>query len=377
MKIRIAKLALVSLITGLIGCGPGDGSKELTLARQAYELSDLTRAEKLLTASLEIKPENVDAILLLARVKLDLGNLTDAGEIIKSAISASPDDVDVKLVHAHILWHAKEYERSYELFKSIADDTKLSAQLRAQGWAGIGVVEMARESDLHLARIAFMRAIRFDRMNAAAWYHLGLVYRDFGYNEAALEQFDIFVRLETSASPRVQRVQRSVIPALKELIARETANRAGVSKRDSAASAAALAKAEAHWKKGQYTLAISEYKKATSADPLSYPAALGLAKALLKTDKTKEGRRKALESYRNACSLRPGAIQTFVTAGELAASMNYHAQSLEIFSRAIAASPASIQCIDGLIRAMWKTGAPKSVSRAYQLYRESLSIKNK
>ena len=64
------------------------------------------------------------------------------------------------------------------------------------------------------------------RRAAAAWYHLGLVYRDaFGYYEAALEQFEIFVRLEASASPRVQKVLRTIIPALKEQISREAANR--------------------------------------------------------------------------------------------------------------------------------------------------------
>lgn len=378
MKNTITVAGIAALCCVVCGCGPDDGSKELAEGRQAYELKDFTKARELFAESLVLAPENVDTLLLLARVNIDLGEIAAATNAAAEAAALAPDDADVKLVEAQALWHAKDYKRSAELFKSVANDTKLTPQLRAQGWAGLGVVEIASESDPHLARIAFLRAIRIDRMNASAWYHLGLVYRDeFGYYEAALEHFEIFVRLEAAADPRVQRVQRSLIPALKETIARNTSSRAGVAKRDSAASAAALARAESLWKKSHFKNAREAYAQAAKADPLSYPAALGLAKAWLKTDKTPEGRKKALNCYRDACSLRPGAISTFVTAGELAAGMKYHAQAAEIFSRAIAASPASIQCIDGLIRALNGQGGHKSAARAYQLYRESIPIRRK
>ncbi len=378
MKKKIIPAAFAALVSALAGCGPDDGSKELALGRKAYDLNDFAKAEKLLSESLERAPENVDALLLFSRTKIENGDIAAATNAAARAAAIAPDDADVKLVEAQALWHARDFERSGALFKSVADDAKLAPQIRAQGWAGLGVVEIARESDRHLARIAFLRAIRLDRMNAAAWYHLGLVYRDeFGYYEAALEQFEIFVRLEASASPRVQRVQRSIIPALKEQIARDTAGRSGVAKRDSAASAAALANAESLWRKKQFKKARDAYAKAASADPLSYPAALGLAKAWLKTDTSKAGKMKAFEAYKNACSLRAGAISTFVTTGELAASMNYHAQAAEIYSRAVAASPSSIQCLDGLIRALQKTGGHRTAARAYQLYRESIPLKKK
>ena len=378
MKTGTTAVALAALLCALSGCGPDDGSRELEAGRQAYGLRDLAKAEKSLARSVEIAPGCVDALVLLARVKMDLGDIPAATNAAARAAAIAPDDIDVKLVEAQALWHAKDYKRAGELFKSVADDTSLAPQLRAQGWAGLGVVEMARESDRHLARLAFIRAIRLDRTNAAAWYHLGLVYRDeFGYCEAALEQFEVFVRLEATASPRVQRVQRTVIPALKEQIARETAGRSGVAKRDSAASATALARAEAAWKKGNFKNAREAYRQAAASDPLSYPAALGLAKAWLKTDATKEGQLKALESYKAACSLRPGAISTFVAAGELAARMGFHAQAAEIFSRAVAASPSSTMCIDGLIRALQKSGGQKTAARAYQLYRDSIPLKKR
>jgi len=377
MKKGILIATLAALSGAITGCDPSDGSKELETGREAYGLGDLKRADKMLSKSLELSPDGVDALLLLARVKSDLGETAAATNLAARAAAVAGDDADVRLVGAQTAWRAKDIDLAAKLFTSVANDTKLEPAIRAQGWTGLGVVEMSRERQ-HLARIAFMRAIRLDRRNAAAWYHLGLVYRDaFGYYEPALEQFEIFVRLETSAGPRVQRVQRTIIPALKDTIARETANRAGVSKRDSNASAASLAKAEAAWKKGSVKLARDAYQAALSSDPLSFQAASGLAKAWLKADTTKTGQVKALEAYKTACSLRPSAISTFLAAGDLAARLGYHAQAVEIFSRAVAASPASIQALDGLIRALQRAGGQKSAAQAYQLYRESIPLKRK
>ena len=369
--------AAAAIVCALAGCTPSDGTREFELGLKAYEQRDLKAAEKQFGECVALAPDNADALIYLARIKLDLGDLPAARQWVAKAEPLAGEDVDVKLLSAQIAWHEKDYDKASALFASVADDGRLAPELRAQGWTGIGIVETAKERR-HLARIAFLRAIRLDRRAAAAWYHLGLVYRDsFGYYEAALEQFEIFVRLEEEASPRVQKVLRTVIPALKDQIAREAANQPGVSKRDIAASAASLAKAEAAWKKGNFRNARDAYQAALSADPLSYPAALGLAKAWEKTDTSKTGQGKAYESYKTACSLRPGAISTFRTAGELAAKLGYHAQAAEIFSRAVAASPADLQAIDGLIRALRRTGGHKTDANAYQLYRESIPLKQK
>ena len=211
----------------------------------------------------------------------------------------------------------------------------------------------------------------------SAWYHLALLYRDgFGYLEAALEQFDVFVRLEPMADQRVQDVQRKAIPALKEMIAVADANRPGASKRDSAAAATAISKGDAAMKKRTYKTARKFYQDALAADPLSYPAALGLARAWAKTDTTKAGLNKSLEAYLAACSLKPGATSTFLTAGALSLQLGLPAQAVEIYSRAVAASPTSAPALDGLITALRKTGKAKTAA-AYQAYRESITSKTK
>lgn len=375
------KAAFALLLAAVAGCGPKDGLKELAEGREAYGVRNLEKAERLFEKSLERAPDRVDAVLFLARTKLDLGELAAAKALVARAAALS-DDADVKMFSAQVAWHAKDYDESARLFRSLADDATLAPELRAQAWAGVGVVEMARENS-HLARLAFLRALRLNFKDAAARYHLGLLYRDaFSYCEAALEQFQVYVRLEADATPRVQKVQRSFIPELQKKIAHEAASRPGAASRDSAASAAAIARAVAAERKGKTDTARREYEAALKADPLSAPAALGLAACWQKTAPSKkkggvaDPQGRALECYQLACALQPSKVSTFLAAGALAAKLGQHARAAEIYSRAVAASPASFDALDGLIRALRKQGKPK-IAQAYQLYRDSIPAKRR
>ena len=363
------------LAAAILGCGPRDGSKEFEQGKEAYELKDLKRAEKLFERSVVLAPQDADRVLYLTRTELELGELAKAQLQIAKAAAIAGEDTDVRLLKAQIDWHAKSYEDAEKGFSEIAEDSRLEASVRAQGWAGLGVVEMTCDNH-HLARVAFLRAIRLDRRNAAAWYHLGLLYRDgFGYLEAALEQFEIFVRLEEEASPRVQKVQRTIIPALKEQISRAATEHPGAAKRNSSACSTSIVTAESALKKGNAKAAREAYQQALAADPLSYPAALGLAKAWEKTDATKAGQLKAFEAYKTASALSPSAVSTFLTTGSLAVKLGYFSQAVEIYSRAIAANPTSYDAIDGLIRVLRKGGKADKVVAAYQKYRDSLRKK--
>lgn len=372
-KCLITSIAFVAL---LAGCGKSDGSREYEAGNEAYAARDLNKAERMFSKSLLVSPDNVDALLMLARVQLDSGKIKEAGKTVEKAFGLDPEAADVRLVTAQTAWHLKDYPRAVRLFQSVADDGKLDAGERSLGYSGVGIVEMTR-GEHDLARIAFLRAIRTSRRNASAWYHLGLLYRDaFGYNEAALEQFNIFVRLEKTADARVQKVQRTYIPDLQDAVARSAADRPGVSKRDSAASAASIAKAEAAQKKRHFKTARSAYEQALKQDPLSYPAALGLAKLYEKTDASKQGVMKAFENYKLACQLRPSAVSTFLAAGSLAMRLGYYAQAETIYSRALAANPSKLDAIDGLIRALRRTGVKDKIkiAAAYQNYRESIPV---
>jgi tetratricopeptide (TPR) repeat protein len=368
--------AALSLAALLAGCGASDGVREYELARTAYGVRDLAKAEKLLMRSLSCRADNVDALVTLARVRLDLGQIPLAQETLAKAAALAGTDVDVRLLGAQLDYHAKNYDRAAAVFTALAADRALEPRLRSQAQAGLGVVEMTRNA-YDRARIALLTAIRLNRRNPAAWYHLGYLYRDgFGYSDAALEQFEIYVRLEEKADRRAQDVQRTVIPELKEAIARSAAERPGASRRDSKAAADAIVQAEQAWKKGQYKTAKLRYQEAWAADPLSYPAALGLARAWEKTDASAAGKRQTFTYYRAACALRPGAISTYLTTGRLASELGSHAAAVEIFSRAMAADPANLDAVDGLIRALRRVNKTKAAA-VYQAYRETLPVRGK
>ena len=362
----------------LAGCGARDGKKELAAAEAAYTAAhDLAKADKLIAKSLKRAGDNVDALVWCTRVKLELGQLSAAREALAKAETLAGGDTDVEMLAAQLAYHAKDYAAASAKFAALAANAKLDAGLRAEAFAGLGVVEWTC-NEYDVARIAFLKAIRLDRRNAAARYHLGLGYRDgFGYAEAALEQFEIFVRLETVADKRVMRTQRAIIPELKETIARQAMERQGAAQRDSSAAAAALARAETARKKRDFRTAKKEYARAFEADALSYPAALGLAEMWTKTDASLNGQKKTLEYYRTACALKTSAVKTFVATGDLAYRLGQYATAVEVYSRAVAANPSDITAIDGLIRSLGKVGGRRKIAAAYQDYRDFVSAARK
>ena len=253
-------------------------------------------------------------------------------------------------------------------------------QTRATGWAGLGVVDYvqvglnpSRGELRDKARTELLRATQLDKRNAAARYHLGRLYRDaFGFIEAAKEQFDFFVHLQTDvADARVQRVQREVLPSLRDEIAKKAASRPGASGRDAVGCTASLAKADAFLRKRQGKEARTAYADALKKDPLSYPAAIGLARTCEVIDKSRNGQNEAYKAYCTACELSPSAVKTHIAAGDLAMKLESYANATRLYSRAVAASPADITAIDGLIRALRKSGNAKSAA-VYQRYRDTL-----
>jgi len=315
----------------------------------------------------------VDVVMDAAREKLRLGELAAAEAAWEQAKAMAADDADVVLLGAQLAYHEKDYKAATASFASIADDASRDAKLRAEAQIGLGVVAMTlNETDR--ARIALLNALRFDRRSAPARYHLGLLYRNLGYDEAALEQFEAFALLETNDVTRVHRVQRQIVPSLKDAIARKATERPGVDKRDSAAASKALQNAEAMEKKKNYKKARDYYADALKADPLSYPAALGLAEMWEKTDSSVSGRRQALACYQTACSLRPSAIKTLLKTGGIATSLNLHTVAAEAYSRALAVDAKNIEAIDGRIRALRKTGNDGVRTAAlWQKYRDAVA----
>jgi tetratricopeptide (TPR) repeat protein len=232
--------------------------------------------------------------------------------------------------------------------------------------------------EFDIARIALFRAIRLNRRNPAAWYHLGLLYRDGfdRYYEASREAFNFYVRLEQTADIHMQKVQRSYIPDLNETINRKAASRPGVADRNSEKAAALIAEAEGLQKKGQLTKARKKYEDALAADPLSHKAALGLAVIIPKVEKTPAGAKKQLDAYRTACALQPTSTSTLMTTANLAFRLGFHAVAQDYYSRALATDPTDLAALDGIVKSCRKVGKG-NIADAYQAYRDELAAKRK
>lgn len=366
-------MVVAAVAAGMTGCGPNDGSSEYASGLEEYAEHDLEKAAKLFGKSLTLAPDNVDALVMFARVQLDLGKLDEARQALARAKELSSDS-DVLLLNAQVAWHAAQYREAVADFVAVANDERLPPEVRSQGMAGLGIVELTC-SEKDRARVSLLKALRLNRKNAAAWYHLGCLYRDsFGYDEAALEQFDFYVHLGDAADARVKKVKDEVIPVLRTRIERAAASRPGAARRNSSVAAAAILRGEEAVRKGSFKTARLRYEEAYKADPLSYPAALGLATTTLKLDRTAAGELKALDYYRAACSLRPNALATLRAAGELAAKLGRHQTAVEIYSRAMAANANDVTAIDGLIRALRKVGRTKDAN-VYQGYRDAIAAK--
>ena len=376
VTMSLRHLVLMTLAAAFCGCGAKEPSDIVAEGAKRFEAGDTVKAEKLFKEALAKDAANVDALVYLTRIALDEGEIEAANEMIGRARELAGKDSDVLLLSGQTAYHLKDYQLAKQCFREVVENMKNAAETRGMGWTGLGICHSACE-EMHLARAAYLTALRVSPREASAWYHLGLLYRDgFGYYEAALSQLDCYVRLEAIASPRVQKAQLKLIPALKDTIARTLTERKGVQSRDPSACQKELLAADAAFKRGEFKKARGGYEAALGKDGLSYPAALGAAKASLKSDGSQAGQRKALEYYKLACILKPSSASTFLTAGELAVKLGNQAMAQELYSRAVAANPVSTDAIDGLIRALQKIGDKKS-AQAYQSYRDILKAPRK
>lgn len=382
-KYIFAVLLALSLMPALTGCGD-DVARTKAKASTAFASGNFTAAIKLYTEVLEKDNEDLEALVMRTRSAIGIGDIALATKTIEMAERIAREEPNVAYLSAQVAFHAEDYKKAISQFGFIAENTSFTPQMRSLGWTGLGIVNMAmivgaepnvkRDS----ARVEFLKALRLDRRNASARYHLGLLYRDaFGYEEAAQEQFEAYVYLETSANPkevsaRTKKVHRDLIPDLRDMINRRMASRLNTAVRDSNKAAALLKKGDEAWKKRNYKTARLRYEEAIAADPLSYPVAMALARSWAATDSSRNGMGKAYGYYRRACELRPGSLAAFLAAGELAEKLGNWASAVELYSRALATNPYDNAVLKGLVKALTKSGLGKSAD-VYRKYQSELS----
>ena len=371
-------LALCAL--ALVGCAKSDGTDEYREACGHFAARSFAKAEKLFQSAASSSPSPANALLMLSRTRIETGDIAGARQALDAAIAAAGDDaLDAQILNAQLLYHEREYEASRAAFEKIAEDANVGALERAQAYSGMGINDMAmRGSDqsdvfyMHRARLEFFRAANLCYQEPSAHYHLAKLYRDaFEYREAALNQFKIFVAIVKDADSRVQKVTRSEIPDLKNDISKELSEIPGAKEADEKKAEAALKESARLKQRGRIRDARNQYIAAHKANPLSFKIAKDLAEMWLATDKTDNGKNKALDAYLDACRVNPNALSVFLDAGRLAEGIQNWSTAGGRYSRALAINQKSLDAIDGMIRVMRKTGLPK-VAALYEEYRKTV-----
>jgi len=348
----------------LAGCG--DGAKDATAAEgaAAAEKGGQTTAEEPVEVRFAARMKQaVDAV--------EKRDAVASEEATRAACELRPESAEALLLAGHAAYLKKDYKRAGKAFRAVALEKDLPAKLRSEAWAGCGVAEMAQQAG-EVARVSFLQALRLDRRNPVACYHLGLLYRDtFRFTEAALEQFQMASHFLDARDPRAQRLSRDIIPSLSEECRKAAAARPGVTKRDPGAAAKLLEEGEKLLARKRPREAIRKFEAALKADPLSETAAFKCGETIEKFDKSAAGVEKALEAYRIARELRPQRQSYYQAAARLAYERRRWALTVQIMDRAMAHDPASRPALDLLIASLRKAGK-MAEAEAWEAYRKVL-----
>ena len=379
MKTIFKMTVFVAALLSLGGCGegtgeaarPDDGAADVARGRAALEAQDVRGAIKAFEAAARACATNFEARVQLALAHLRQGELAEADGAVQEACRLRPDSAEARLVDGQVAYLRKDEARARAAFSAVASATALPPALRSEAFVGLGVVALAQNA-ADAARVAFLRAMRLDRRNAAAWYHLGVLSRDtYRFTEAALEQFEMAARVSDPRAARTKKLVHEIIPALRAALRAAAAAKPGAAARDPAAAAKLFAEGEQLQKKKMIRAAIKKFAAAFEADPLSETAAVRYASLVALNDKTAAGVDKALAAYRAASDQRPARQSTYLAAARLAYANRRWITAVQIMDRAVAHDPESRPALDLLIASLLKAGKAKQ-AEAWKAYRADL-----
>lgn len=384
IKMPFAGICLVALAAMTAGCGGAsdgetaandDGCANFARGEAALANNDLATASVEFAAAAQKCETNFEARLNLALIGLRLGSVEEAARAAAEARTLRPDSAEALLVDGQAAYLKEDYARAIADFNTVAKEPSLPASTRSDALASRAVVEIAMK-DADAARISLFKAIRLDRRNAAAWYHLGYVSRDvYHFDEAALMHFRMAAALMKANDERTLKLTRDMIPAIQGKLQQENASRPGAKTRNSAAAAKLIAEGIDLRSKKRTTNAIRKFKAAMEADPFSPEAALQYATTLsanMPKDaaEARKSAEKALGAYRVVIDATPYR-KHFLNAARLAYKYRMYIQAATIMERAISHDPADADGLDVLIASLIKSGKKKQ-AEMWEAYRQSL-----
>jgi Tfp pilus assembly protein PilF len=220
------------------------------------------------------------------------------------------------------------------------------------------------------ARVSLWRAVRLDRRNAAAWYHLGYLSRDtYRFEDAALEQFQMASRLMTDPV-RVKAVMQDIIPTIRESLRAKIAGKPGAATRDPGAAAKLVTEGEGLVKRDPKK-AAAKFAEAYAKDPLSYAAAWNFAKAKDESAKSDADIARVLTAFQDAIDQRPNSQLTYRTAAQFALNKRRPIRAEKFLSQALAHDPEDKRSLGLYVQTLRRLGKTAE-AKLYDMYLKEL-----
>lgn len=370
-EILICGLGVASVLA-LTGCGRSDGTKEFAAGEKAMQECKWEVAAREFAAATDCLVDPSEAYLNLATAYVELGKMNEANDAVSSAMAITPSNT-ARLMSGRVSFHLSDYRKAREMWNAVIASADAGNAEKAEAWNALGVLEMTvndKPQMRDLARVCFLRATRLDFKNAQAWYHLGKLYRErYQFDEAALDMYKIYARLAPATDSHLKRVKEGVIPDLTTAVSSANSELASA-KRAPGKCAVLITDGDKLSAKQQFKGAAEKYQKAAEADPTSVAAFARLGKILEKTEKTAEGRDRAVKAYKTAAKLSSNTAY-FVSAARLALKLGHFAEAGSVAGRGLARNPTSAALVDVIVEAYAKQGE-KSLSAEYRAYRAML-----
>ncbi len=361
-------LAVIAMAV-FAGCSPDYGIADYEKGEAAYAARDLRVAVRCFSTAAAKNPTNFMARIKLAIANLDLGEIAAAKAAAESAVALDPASAEARLLNGNIAYFAKDYAEARRAFTDVSMAKQLPGEMRSKAMVSQAVLELTGDM-FDRARVSLWRAVRLDRRNAAAWYHLGYLSRDtFRFEDAALEQFQMASRLMTDPV-RVRMVTQEIIPTIRESLRAKAAGKPGVSGRDPGAAAKLVSEGERLAGKDAKKAAV-KFAEAYNRDPLSYVAAWNFAKSKSSSAKSDADIARVLAAFQDAIDQRPNSQLTYRTAARFALERRRPIRAEKFLSQALAHDPEDKATLSLYIQALRRLGRTTS-AKLYEAYLKEL-----
>ena len=353
----------------LAGCSPDNGVADYEKGEVAYAARDLKSAVRYFHSAAAKNPTNFTARVKLALANVDLGEIAAAKAAVESAMAVDPCSAEARLLNGNIAYLAKNYAEAKSAFADISAAKQLPEEMRSKALVSQAVLELT-ENMFDRARVSLWRAVRLNRRNAAAWYHLGyLSLNTFRFEDAALEQFQMASRLMTDPV-RAKAVAQNIIPTIRESIRTKVATKPGASMRDPGAAAKLVSEGEGLVKKSP-AKAVAKFAEAYGKDPLSYAAAWNFAKARSSSAKSDADIARVLSAFQDAIDQRPNSQSTYRTAARFALERKRPIRAEKFLSQALAHDPEDKATLSLYVQTLRRLGKSAS-AKIYESYLKEL-----